>query len=210
VSDLAERFKKVAAAALADSMGSLNVLDPEINPVVPGVKMAGPAFTVKAYPGSIITVHHALMEAAPGDVIVVDNEGAKGGAMFGELMARDCVLRKLGGMVIDGPVRDVEGIRELGFPTYARYCTPRVATNRRLGKIQVPVTCGGVVVNPGDWVVGDEDGVVTIPRDQAEELLAAAEAVEEKEDRYASRMDAGEFIADLTGLSELIRAQLNQ
>ncbi len=202
--DLAERLVKVATAAVSDSQKSFGVMSGVIRAMVPGRSVAGPAFTVKCYPGSIITVHKALLEAKPGDLLVVDGEGDDRGALLGELMALQCQQLGLAGVVIDGPIRDLSGLRELHLPVYARSLTPRVGSNRRVGETQVPISCGGVVVRPGDWILADDDGVVVIPVDRVESTLAAAMAVEEKERQIAERIRAGELLADILGMRETI------
>lgn len=201
---LVARFARVATAAISDAQASFGAISGAIRTVVPGARVAGPACTVQCYPGSIITVHRALVEARPGEVLVVDGGGDPHGALLGELMAQECMARGIAGAIIDGAVRDVAGIRRLGFPVWAAWRTPRVATNRRVGRVNVPVACGGVPVHPGDWVVGDDDGVVVIPHERVEEVLAAAEAVEEKEAGISRRIDAGERLADILHFRELV------
>src|SRR5262249_44568224 len=152
-------------------------------------RVAGPAFTVKCYPGSIITVHKALVEAKPGDILVVDGEGdGRAGALFGELMAREARDRGLRGIVVDGAVRDLNGLRALGFPTFARHVTPRVGVNRRLGSTRAAVSVGGVVVRPGDYVLAD-DGVAFIPKEQLDAIVAAVDAIDRKERGLAEAID---------------------
>lgn len=166
----------------------------------PGLKLIGPAVTVQCLVGSIITVHQALATAAPGSVLVVDGLGDQSGALFGELMGRDAKAAGLAGIVVDGAIRDVAGLRQLEFPTFSRWVTPRVGTNRRIGAINVPIACGGVAVQPGDWIVGDDDGVVVLPQANLEQVIEAGLAVEDKERDIAARIDAGERIADVLGM----------
>lgn len=201
---LVERLKKVASSAVSDSQKSFGPMHAAIKSIVPGMVVAGPAFTVKCYPGAIITVHKALLEAKPGDVIVVDGEADDRGALFGELMSLQAHTIGIAGIVIDGPCRDVNGVRDLGFPVWSRFVTPRVGSNRRVGETQVPVSCGGVVVRPGDWILADDDGVVVIPQEKLEAVAAAAEAVEIKERKIAERIRSGELIADILGMRDAI------
>lgn len=201
-------INKIACAAVSDAMGSIGIMCPEIKSMISGVKIAGPAFTVKCFPGSIVTVHHAILEAKEGDILVVDDEADRGGAVFGELMTLECQRRKIGGIVVDGPVRDVSEIEKLGFPVFARYRTPRVGTNRRLGKINQDITCGGVVVHPGDYIFGDGDGVAVIPKDKIDTILKAALTIENKESDLALRISNSECLCDLIGLREVIVSQI--
>jgi RraA family protein len=197
MSDLERKFGAATSANVSDVLGSLGVMHPGIKPAVPGFRMVGRAFTVKAYPGSIITVHKALVEASAGDLLVVDGEGDVGsGALLGEIMALECQTKGFAGIVIDGAVRDVDGLRELGFPVFARGVTPRVGTNLRMGQIQVPVSCGGIVVHPGDIILGDDNGVVAVPQDKEDGLAAALEALLAKEQNVMEDIRQGIYLAD--------------
>jgi 4-hydroxy-4-methyl-2-oxoglutarate aldolase len=205
VSDLVVRLERLEAAKVADAQGGLGIMDPGIQTIVPGVKAAGTAFTVKCYPGSIITVHRALVRAKPGDVLVVDGEGdGRAGALMGELMAREAIDRGLRGIVCDGALRDAAGLRELGFPSFARYVTPRVGVNRRLGLTEVDVTVGGVIVRMGDFILADDDGVAVIPREQIAEIIEKVEAINVKEQGFADAIDRHERLVDILGFGELI------
>ncbi len=201
---LAARFRKLVTPWVSDAQGSFGVMHADIKSRVPGAVAAGPAFTVLCYPGSIITVHKALAEAKAEDMLVVAGDGDDKGALLGELMATACRTIGLAGAIIDGPVRDVSRVREIGFPVYARSVTPRVGTNRRVGQTQVPVACGDVVVHPGDWVFADDDGVVVVPAANVETVLAAAEAAEAKEWKIAERIRAGEPTIDILNFRDLV------
>ncbi len=200
-------LKGVSPAWISDAQGSVGVVAPEINPVWPGARAVGPAYTARCYANSIITVHKALLEAPPGSVIVVDGGGEATGALFGELMATEAKSRGLAGVVIDGAVRDVDGLAELRFPVFARTVTPRVGSNRRVGTTQVAVACGGVVVHPGDIVAGGGDGVAVIARDHLSDVVAAVKAVGQKEADIRARLRAGERIADIIGMRGLMYPQ---
>ena len=203
--DLVTRLARSDTAAVADAQQGFGIVDPAIRTVVPGAKVAGPAFTVKCYPGSIITVHKALIEAQPGDVLVVDGEAdGRGGALIGELMSREAIDRGLAGVVVDGPVRDVAGLRALGFPTFARQVTPRVGVNRRLGQTQVSISVGGVVVHPGDYILADDDGVAVIPQAELAKIVEAIEAIERKEIGLAEAIGRHERLVNLLGFADVI------
>jgi 4-hydroxy-4-methyl-2-oxoglutarate aldolase len=202
VERLLERLRQVPVANVSDVRGSFGALDPAIRPVVPG--LCGPAITARCYPGSIITVHQALYEARPGDVLVVDGEGDERGALFGELMALAALAKGLAGVVVDGPVRDARELHDLGLPVYARGLNPRVGSNRRVGQVGVPVSVGGVVINPGDIILGDADGLIAIPAADLEATVAAAEYKSRGEDEIARRIRAGEALIDILGMREAI------
>jgi 4-hydroxy-4-methyl-2-oxoglutarate aldolase len=190
----------IPTAALSDAQTGLTTMHPAIENRTPGLKLVGPAVTVQCLVGSIITVHQALAGAAPGGVLVVDGLGDHVSALFGELMGRDARAAGLAGIVVDGAIRDVAGVRQLEFPTFSRWVTPRVGTNRRLGKINVPISCGGIAVQPGDWIVGDDDGVVVVPQADLEAITQAGLAIEDKERDIAAQIDAGTRIADILGM----------
>ena len=205
MSDHVVRLERLEAAKIADAQAGFGIMDPGIHSIVPGVKAAGTAFTVKCYPGSIITVHRALVRAKPGDVLVVDGEAdGRAGALMGELMAREAIDRGLRGIVCDGALRDAAGLRELGFPSFARYVTPRVGVNRRLGLTEVDVTVGGVVVRMGDYILADDDGVAVIPREQIAEIIEKVDAINVKEQGFADAIDRHERLVDILGFGELI------
>ena len=201
---LAERFRRLVTPWVSDAQGSFGVMHADIKSLVPGATAAGPAFTVLCYPGSIITVHKALAEAKAGDVLVIAGDGDDRGALFGEIMATAAKALGLAAVVIDGPARDAAGIREIGLPVYARSVTPRVGTNRRVGKTNVPVSCGGVAVRPGDWIMADDDGAVVVPAADVETVLAAAEQADAKERKFVERIDAGELTIDILGMRDIV------
>lgn len=190
----------IPTAALSDAQSGLTTMHPGIENRTPGLKLVGPAVTVQCLVGSIITVHQALATAEQGSVLVVDGLGDHVSALFGELMGRDAKAAGLAGIVVDGAIRDVVGLRDLELPTFSRWVTPRVGSNRRLGRINVPISCGGVPVQPGDWIVGDDDGVVLIPRAAIESVTTAGLAIEDKERDIAAQIDAGTRIADILGM----------
>ncbi|HEV7662429.1 MAG TPA: RraA family protein [Chloroflexota bacterium] len=201
---MAQRLAQYATATIADAQKSLGIMRSTIKPLAAGMRVAGPAHTVKCYPGSIITVHKALLEARPGDVLVVDGEGDDRGALFGELMTLQALRNGLAGIVVDGPVRDRDAVVESGFAVFAASITPRVGSNRRVGETQITIQCGGIVVRPGDLIVGDDDGVAVIDPDGAAAVLEAAEAIKLKEAGYKEAMAAGTQLADLIGFRQLM------
>lgn len=201
---LVARLARFPVAVISDARGGRGVMRPSIRCLVPGRALVGPAYTVKCYPGSIITVHKALLEARPGEVLVVDGEGDDWGALWGELMTHQAQANGLAGVVIDGPLRDHGAVIRAGFPSYATGVTPRVGTNRRVGETQIGVQCGGVVVQPGDLLVGDDDGVVVVPPAQLQATIEAAEAIKQKEATLRAGIDAGQQLGDLLGFRALI------
>jgi len=156
-------------------MGRMSGMHSEIKRVSKdGFKMAGSAVTVKVRPGDNLMLHKALDMAQEGDVIVVSNGGDRSHSLMGEIMVRHAEFRKLGGIVLDGPVRDIDTIRTLEIPIYATGTTPAGPYKEGPGEINVNITCGGVSLNPGDLVIGDDDGVVIVPRGDLDEVLRSS------------------------------------
>lgn len=201
---LRERLGKIHTGSLSDAMGSFGVPAPGLRPITPGVKLLGPAYTVKCYPGSILTVHKALLEAPPGAVLVVDDEGDTRGALWGEVMTHQAMRQGILGLVTDGPVRDTSEIATLGFPVFAGSITPRVGTNRRVGLTQVPIALGGVPVHPDDVVVADADGVVILPRGEVAGVVERAEGIVQRDEGFIREIGNGRLLVDLLKFRELI------
>jgi 4-hydroxy-4-methyl-2-oxoglutarate aldolase len=179
------RFDGLGSATLADAMGRFNFMDHGIRSRS-GLTLRGLAVTVNARPADNLMVHKAISVAHPGDIIVVSTCGSDNTAVFGDLMCRAAVARKLGGIVVDGAIRDVDGITKLGFPAFSRSVSPGSCDKDGPGEINVPISCGGTVVMPGDVIVGDSDGVVVVPRAHLEEVLdLAAQVVEREKARIA-------------------------
>ena len=183
---IVEQASKYPASILADVAGRRGALNGRIAPLAPSMRFAGPAITVEVRPGDNLMIHAALAIARPGDVIVVDGKGDLGSALMGEIMCHQAVALGIAAVVIDGAVRDSESIRALGFPMYAAGLNPNGPTKFVPGRLNHPVSIGGVTVNPGDLVVGDADGVTVIERQKAASMLPlAAEKVAAETKRIA-------------------------
>ena len=181
-----EQASKFPSSILADVAGRRGALSGRIAPLAPSMRFAGPAVTVEVRPGDNLMIHAALAIVKPGDVIVVDGKGDLSSALMGEIMCQQAVALGVVGVVIDGAVRDSEAIRELGFPMYAAGLNPNGPTKFVPGRLNHPVSIGGVSVRPGDLVVGDADGVTVIERDKAAAMLPlAAEKVAAETKRIA-------------------------
>ena len=176
---------------LSDSMERLYAGGPQLRPMHNGAKLCGPAFTVRTAPGDNLLVHKAIDTAAPGDVIVVDAGGFNDHAIIGELMSARAEQRGVGGMVIWGAIRDSSELRQGSFPVYASGVTHRGPYKNGPGEINVPIVMGGIPVNPGDIVVGDADGLVVVPLEHAEAILASAKAILAKETNSMKQIKAG-------------------
>lgn len=174
------------AAILADVAGRRGALHGRIRALHPRMRMAGTAITVEVRPGDNLMIHAAMSLAKPGDVLVIDGKGDLNAALMGTIMITAC--RKLGiaGVVIDGAVRDVLEIEEMGYPVFSAGSNPNGPTKLAPGRIGHPVTVGGVTVHAGDFVLGDADGVVVVERDKIASLLPlAAKKVKDEAERIA-------------------------
>jgi regulator of RNase E activity RraA len=175
--ELIEAFRNLPAANVADNMSRLCALSSEIkligSPSAP--TMVGPALTVKARPGDNLMLHKALNIAEEGDIIVVSNEGDRSQSLMGEIMvAYAKYTKKVGGVVLDGPIRDYKELSEMDFYLYATGSTPGGPFKEGPGEVNVPISIGNVAIMPGDIILGDADGVIVIPQKYAKEVLEAS------------------------------------
>jgi regulator of RNase E activity RraA len=205
--ELIEKFKKIQAANVADCMGRSCAMSSEIKLMTRPQKecMVGVALTVKARSGDNLFIHKALNMAQEGDVIVVSNEGDRSHSLLGEIMVAYAKSKNIAGMVIDGPIRDVVPIYDMGLPLYATGSTPGGPYKEGPGEINVPISCGGVVVAPGDIIIGDPDGVIVVPKNDAEAVLEKAIKFSEQDD--AKLLAAKEGRADRSKFDQLIEAK---
>lgn len=188
---LIDRFYEVATAHLSDNMSRMTAAGARLRPMHKGGKLVGNALTVRVRPGDNLMVHKAIDMAQPRDVIVVDAGGDLTQAIIGELMMRHAQKRGAAGLVINGAIRDLATIGADFYPVYAAGVTHRGPYKDGPGEINVPIAIDGMVVQPGDVMVGDEDGVVAVPLAQAEALLELAVRHRDKEDVTMAQILAG-------------------
>lgn len=203
VEKIAARFKKLDCAAICDASPLAKSMDHELISIKSGIKMAGRAYPVVCS-NDYLTVIKAMEEARPGDVLVVDGRG-QSQAVFGELLALEAKRRGLSGAVVDGSVRDISGMRKIGFPIYYRWTNPQAGRAEIVEPPCETVSVGGVIVNKGDWILGDSDGVVVIPQGQIEVILDVADEIQRAEDRVAKSVSKGQILSSLLGLEEFRR-----
>jgi len=182
------RLGSLAAANIADAMDRLGAVDSGIQAVWKGAKIVGTAFTVWAPAGDNYGIHEALKIAAPGSVIMVNGGGYVDRALLGELIGERAINAGMAAFAIDGAVRDVKDLEETGLPVFARGLSPAGPYRNGPAKLQVPIAFGGVSVAPGDFVVGDHDGMVVIPRADIKEVLTGAEAKQSDESEVRSNL----------------------
>ena len=198
--ELEAAFLKVSTPNISDAMQRRGEMS-GIRPVTPGAKMVGRAFTVRTYPGDWAKPVEAIDLAPPGSVIVIDASGGEK-AVWGELATWSCVVKGIRGVVIDGAIRDVDEVRALGFPAFARHVSPTAGDPKGFGELNVEVTCGGVKVRPGDWVIGDDNGVVVVPSELAVEVANRALDVLEKENRVREEIRRGNTLSQVLRLKK--------
>jgi len=201
---LIKQFRNVVVAHLSDCMNRLPGGD-GLDPMHKGGHMLGQAITVRVPPGDNLMVHKAIDMAGPGDVIVVAAGGDMSQAIIGEIMTTLAAKRGVEGIIIDGAIRDSGAIAANKFPVYARGVTHRGPYKNGPGEINVPISVGGMVVCPGDIVVGDEDGVVAVPVDIAAEVLKAARAKAKEEDGVLAAIRKGK--ADRAWVDATLKAK---
>ncbi|NIO19579.1 MAG: RraA family protein [Candidatus Aenigmarchaeota archaeon] len=192
---LKERLAVLDTASIYDVNEKLRVMDPEIRPVNLGIKMIGIARTVHCK-GDFLSVIKALHDASEDEVLVIDAEGDKI-AFVGELFALEAQRKKLAGIVVDGACRDIKGIRNINFPVYSRYITPIAGTSSRIFPTQEKVKCGGVSVSPRDIIVGDDDGIIVMSEEEANEILDTAQNIQMIEKKVIEKIEAGKSLTEL-------------
>lgn len=205
--EMLEKLSQLPTGNVADNNNSVpgqGVMDTAIKPLDPKSHMVGRAVTVQCYPGDNLALHQGIYAAQPGDVLVFDCHGYTGGGHFGDIMALACKVRGIAGVIIDGSCRDAQDIIELGLPVFVRGLNPSGTVKASLGKVNVPIHCGGVQVKPGDIVLGDCDGVVVVPQEVEDEVFAKAEAKFEKEKHLVEELKAGKTTLELYGFDRLI------
>ena len=190
-----EGYGGIASAMVSDRLNRLYTMSSAIGPLTPpGLTVVGSAVTVKVFPGDNLMVHKALDLVRPGDVIVIDASSSTMTAVIGDMVATKARHRGVVGFVVDGLIRDLDGINALGdLPVFARGTTPIGPLHRGPGEINYPVCCGGIVVQPGDVIVGDADGVVVVPATIAEETLAVVTEDAAADAAYGDAVRRGEF-----------------
>src|SRR5438128_5685490 len=190
--ELVRKFADFASANLADALGRFHFMDSGIQSRT-SLSLCGVAVTVMARPGDNLMVHHAMEIAQPGDIVVVSTNGNTTNAVFGELMGHSAVASRLGGLVVDGAIRDVDELIALRFPVFSRSVSAGGCDKDGPGEINVPIACGNTVVTPGDIVLGDGQGVVVVPQGDAAEVLQLVIALKDREARRIEEIASGQI-----------------
>ncbi|HIQ07193.1 MAG TPA: RraA family protein [Thiotrichaceae bacterium] len=193
---LVKQFSQFLTTDISDLMNRLYTMSWSIKNLVNNQCILGTAITVKVFPGDNLMVHKALDIAQPGDIIVIDASSTPMNAVIGDLVAQKAQHRGIAGFIVDGLIRDLKGIQEIGIPVFARGTTPIGPLHRGPGEINYPVSCGGIVVNPGDIIMGDKDGVIVIQQQSAPDILKRAYQQQESLADYIANVKKGIFSND--------------
>ena len=207
-----ERVDAATADALAahgvatvhEAMGRAGLVGPSIRPIQQGVRVAGTAVTVLSWPGDNLMIHVAIEQCQPGDVLVVATTSPTTDGAFGDLFATALKTRGVRALITATGVRDTQDLRDMGFPVWSNGVHSQGTVKATAGSVNVPVVVDGALVNPGDVVIADDDGVVVVPREKAERALAAAEARVAKEEADRAAYASGELSLDRKGLRPLL------
>ncbi|HEV2386791.1 MAG TPA: hypothetical protein VGS20_05995 [Candidatus Acidoferrales bacterium] len=186
-------FGKASSAQVADAMSRMGAMDAGIKPVWPSERIIGPALTVWCHAGDNLMLHKGLSLAMPGDIVVVNTQGNVASAVFGELLATGAVGYGVGGVIVDGSVRDVEAFPRLRLPVYARGICPNACYKDGSGEVGAVISAGGVAVRPGDVIIADRDGVTVVPIEDAAEVARQATAQMEREEKRLAEIAKGVF-----------------
>ena len=201
--ELIDQFRGIGTATIHEASGRKGAVDFSIKPITRGVRICGPAFTVQCHPLDNLMLHKALEKAQPGDVLVAMVGGHYEGGYFGGLMATSAVAGNLGGLAIDGCIRDSEEIIRMGFPVFCRGFSIRGTTKTVLGLINHPILFGGVLVYPGDLIIGDDDGMVVVSREDCKSVLEKSIQRVETEKKKSAQLKAGASSVELNKLNKV-------
>ncbi|KHL13417.1 4-hydroxy-4-methyl-2-oxoglutarate aldolase [Mumia flava] len=201
-----ERLRAYGVATVHEAMGRTGSLGPDLRPIQQGTTIAGAAVTALCWPGDNLMIHAAVEQCGPGDVLVVAAAAPSTHGMFGELFATALAHRGVVGVVSDTGVRDTADLRAMGFPAWSRYVSAQGTVKATAGHVNLPVVIAGQVIEPGDVVVADDDGVAVVPLDRVEQTVTASQARLEKEAATREAFQRGELGLDRYGLRPLLES----
>ena len=199
-----DRLLKLGTGPLSDALDKGGAMDHEMRPWSANPHMAGPAFTVQVHTADILMVSKALAECPRGHVLVIDGHGERNTALWGGLTTLAAWHKGLAGVVVDGAIRDLADIRASKLPVFARAVVPNAGGAQYIGALQVAVACGGMAVHPGDWIVGDADGVIVIPAVRLDQALDKATRIVAAEKKMAKAIRSGIEVAQLLKVDETL------
>ncbi len=201
--DIIKEFSTFGTALISDALGRFGAMR-SIRPLVRGMKISGPAITVQTYRGDNLMAHVGLQLAEEGDVLVIDAGGNDNTGIWGGHMTDMAVIKNLGGVVVDGAVRDSEEMVDKGFSCFCSAVTPQGGYKDDPGSVNIEIACGNVCVKPGDLIVGDDDGVVVVPAAEINSVLEKCRKIKEKEISQEKAMSEGKALFDLIGIPQAL------
>lgn len=203
-SETISMLKKLPTGNVGDANGGMGVMDCSIRPIDSDSKLIGTALTCECAPGDNLALHQAIYAAKEGDVLVCSCQRYNHAGHFGDIMATAAMRRGLAGVVIDGSCRDACDIKAMKFPVFCSGFSPKATTKEVLAKLNIPIVCGSVLVNPGDIIFADCDGVVVVPKETADDVFKKALEKYEKEIKIKQLLEAGHTTLEIFGFDELI------
>lgn len=199
-------LRKLSTPTVCEVLGKQSNMDSEIKALWSNIKLVGPATTVLCQVGDNLTLHKAIEVSQAGDVLVVNAGGYKeAGGMWGEIMTLAAQKKGIEGLVIDGAVRDVKSIREMRFPVFSRAISPGSTTKKTFGQINKSIICGGALINPGDIIIGDDDGVVIIPQEKLQVVITKGIEREEREEEVRKLIEQGKTTMEIFGFDKILK-----
>ncbi|ADJ65927.1 RraA family protein [Herbaspirillum seropedicae] len=200
-----QQLRALGSATVYEAQGAKGALDHGMKPIDPASRLAGPALTVDARPGDNLVLHYAVLQAKPGDVLVVDAKAFMEAGPWGDVLTVLAMKKGIAGLVVNGCVRDANTIIDLGFPVFCRGLSIKGTGKHQPGKVNVPIVIGDVLIHPGDIIVGDRDGLAVVAQSEVEMTIASSMVREEKEQKMREAIENGASTVELMQLDTILK-----